>query len=219
MRVLLLEDDDDLADELVEALRDFDFSVDRVGTLADADVAIAVTEFDCLVLDRTVPDGDAVDLLQGLRDDGNGVPVLLLTARDRISDRVAGFESGADDYLVKPFAFAELVMRIRALTRRRPHLRPTTLEAAGIRLDSATHRVWRDGVQLLPTSKEFAVLEMLMEHAGDAVSRSRLIEHCWDEASEPSSNVVDVLVGQLRRRLGAPDPITTIRGVGYRFER
>jgi DNA-binding response OmpR family regulator len=111
------------------------------------------------------------------------------------------------------------VMRVRALARRRPHLRATALEIGGIRVDSATHRVTRDGVQLALTSKEFAVLELLMEHAGDAVSRTLLIEHCWDEAADPASNVVDVLIGQLRKRLGSPDPISTIRGVGYRFER
>ena len=218
MKVLLLEDDHALANELLSGLRDSDFSVDHVRTLKEADVAVAVTDFDCLVLDRSVPDGDALDMLKELRARHSTVPVLLLTARDRISDRVAGFEGGADDYLVKPFAFAELVMRIRALARRRPHLRPTTMERAGIRLDTAAHRVWRDGVQLLLTAKEFAVLELLLEHAGDAVTRSQLIDHCWDEAAEPSSNVVDVLIGQLRRRLGAPDLITAIRGVGYRFE-
>jgi DNA-binding response OmpR family regulator len=219
MRLLLLEDDPELAPEIVMGLRERGFGVDHATTIAQADEAITVTNYDCLVLDRTVPDGDSLDLVAALRARGELVPVLLLTARALVSDRVAGFETGADDYLVKPFAFAELVARLRALSRRRDVVRPPVLAVGDLELDVPRHTVTRAGILLYLTAKEFSVLEVLMEHGGDVVSRSELIDRCWDDASDPSSNVVDVLIGQLRKRLGAPDPIETIRGVGYRMTR
>ena len=217
VKVLLLEDDRELAPEVVAGLRHHGFVVDHVTTCADADLQVAISRYDCLVLDRTVPDGDAVQLVARLRAAGVQTAVLLLTARSLVSDRVEGFEQGADDYLVKPFAFAELVVRIRALARRVAVARPPVLRVGGLELDVPRHRVRLDGVLLTLSAKEFAVLEVLMGSAGDVVTRTELVDRCWDEQSEPSSNVVDVLIGQLRRRLGAAEAIEAVRGVGYRL--
>ncbi|WJX99555.1 winged helix-turn-helix domain-containing protein [Curtobacterium sp. SP.BCp] len=216
MKVLLLEDDVELGAAVVDGLRDEGFVVDHVGTLRDADLQRSVTHYDCLVLDRMVPDGDAVALVDALRRAGDTTPTLLLTARDRVSDRVAGFEHGADDYLVKPFAFAELTARIRALGRRAADPAPPVLRVGDLELDTARHEVHRGGEPVSLTAKEFTVLEVLLTAAGRVVGRTELLERGWDEMSAPGSNVVDVLVGQLRRRLGSPDPIETVRGVGYR---
>lgn len=216
MKVLLLEDDVELGAAVIDGLRDEGFVVDHVGTLGDADLQRSVTHYDCLVLDRMVPDGDAVALVDALRRAGDTTPTLLLTARDRVSDRVAGFEHGADDYLVKPFAFAELTARIRALGRRAADPAPPVLRVGDLELDTARHEVRRGGEPVALTAKEFTVLEVLLTAAGRVVGRTELLERGWDEMSAPGSNVVDVLVGQLRRRLGSPDPIETVRGVGYR---
>jgi DNA-binding response OmpR family regulator len=223
VKVLLLEDDAELAEAVVDGLHDAGIVVDHVTTRIDADVQRTVTRYDCIVLDRMVPatpggpPTDAVALVDAMRAEQDTTPTLLLTARDRVSDRVAGFEHGADDYLTKPFAFAELVVRIRALARRRADPTPPVRSAGGIELDTVRHTVKRDGVRLTPTAKEFAVLEVLMSDPGAAVTRDTLLERCWDEMASPGSNVVDVVVGQLRKRLGAPDPIETLRGVGYRL--
>lgn len=216
MKVLLLEDDVELGAAVVDGLRDEGFVVDHVATLADADLQRSVTHYDCLVLDRMVPDGDAVSLVDAMRRAGETTPTLLLTARDRVSDRVAGFEHGADDYLVKPFAFAELTARVRALGRRAADPAPPVLRVGDLEVDTARHEVRRGGEPVALTAKEFTVLEVLVAAAGRVVGRTELLERGWDEMSAPGSNVVDVLVGQLRRRLGTPDPIETVRGVGYR---
>lgn len=217
MRVLVVEDDPELAPELVRGLRAAGFAVDLAGDLAEADLKLAVNGYDCLVADRMLPDGDALTLLAARRKAGSTLPVLLLTALDAVSDRVAGFEHGADDYLVKPFAFAELTARVRALCRREQPARPAELRVADLELDFPRRRVRRDGVLLTLTAKEFAVLEVLMLRAGEVVTRTELIERCWDEQADPMSNVVDVLIGQLRRRLGPPELIETVRGAGYRL--
>ena len=217
VKVLLLEDDSELAPELVAGLHRHGFVVDLVGTCADADLQVAVSRYDCLVLDRRVPDGDGLALIERWRASGVTTPALVLTARAEVADRVDGFERGADDYLVKPFALAELVVRLRTLALRVPAARPRVLRAGDLELDVARHRVTLDGVLLTLSAKEFAVLEVLLEHAGDVVGRGELVARCWDEMSEPGSNVVDVLVGQLRRKLGSAHLVETVRGVGYRL--
>ncbi|MFJ4221810.1 response regulator transcription factor [Curtobacterium luteum] len=216
MKVLLLEDDDELGSAIVDGLRDEGFVVDHVTTIADADVQRSITHYDCLVLDRMVPDGDALRMVEVIRGAGDRTPTLLLTARDRVSDRVSGFEHGADDYLIKPFAFAELTARIRALGRRLVDPVPPVLRIGDLELDTARHLVRRGGEPLILTAKEFTVLEVLVSASGRVVGRAELLERGWDEMSVPGSNVVDVLVGQLRRRLGRPELIHTVRGVGYR---
>ncbi|MFF7636565.1 winged helix-turn-helix domain-containing protein [Kitasatospora sp. NPDC008050] len=217
MRVLVLEDDPRLGPEIADGLRRAGFAVDLAADLAEADLKLSLTDYHCLVADRALPDGDALGLVAERRAAGWLRPVLLLTAMDSVADRVAGFEHGADDYLVKPFAAAELAARVRNLCRRPEPARLPQLRLGDLELDLPRRRVSRAGVLLTLTAKEFSVLELLMLQAGTVVTRTRLIESCWDELNEPMSNVVDVLIRQLRRRLGPPDPIQTVRGVGYRL--
>jgi two-component system copper resistance phosphate regulon response regulator CusR len=210
----VLEDDPELGVEIAGGLRSVGFAVDLVATIADADLSVAVNGYDCLVLDRMLPDGDGLELVRELRAAGSRLPVLMLTALDTVGDRISGFTEGADDYLVKPFAFAELAARVGALCRRADQPRPAILRAGGLEMDTASKRVRRDGVLLSLGVKEFAVLELLMVRAGQVVSRTDLIEHCWDEQADPVSNVVDAVIAQLRRKLGPP-VISTVRGAGY----
>ncbi|NUT22481.1 MAG: response regulator transcription factor [Hamadaea sp.] len=217
MRVLVVEDDRDLREAAVAALRAGGLAVDHAGDWPQADLALSVNAYDCVVLDRMLPDGDSARHLHRLRDRGIRVPALMLTALSEIDERVRGFEAGADDYLAKPFAAAELVMRVRALCRRSTAMLPPVLRVSDLELDCARHEVRRAGVLQLLTPKEFAVLEQLMSRAPAAVTRADLREHCWDELADPLSNVVDVVITQLRRKLGPPTLIHTVRGTGYRI--
>ncbi|MFI0710866.1 response regulator transcription factor [Streptomyces inhibens] len=217
MRVLVVEDDNDLRYAVAAALRGAGLAVDEAADLPAADEALFVTGYDCAVFDRMLPSGDAVPYVRGLRRSGRTVPVLFLTARDTVTDRVEGFASGGDDYLVKPFAVPELVARVQCLCRRAGAVRPPVCRFADLEIDTARRQVRRAGVLLLLTGKEFAVLEALAARPDQAVPRAQLIEKCWDEMAEPNSNVVEVLVSQLRRKLGNPPLIHTVRGVGYRL--
>jgi DNA-binding response OmpR family regulator len=196
VRVLVVEDDDDLLCAVVRRLRANGFAVDEAEDGAAADVAVWVNAYDCIVLDRRLPTGDGLELLIGWRRRGLTTPVLFLTALDRVLDRVDGFSAGGDDYLVKPFAMDELVARV----------------------DTARHEVHRGGVLLPLTVKERCVLELLAVRAGTVVTRSELIEHCWDEHLDPVSNVVDVHLSSLRRKLGDPPLVRTVRGSGFLLE-
>ncbi|MEV2223452.1 response regulator transcription factor [Nocardia vinacea] len=215
MRVLVIEDDEGLGMEVAAGLRSAGFAVDLAPNLADADFKISVNGYDVLVVDRGLPDGDGLQLVAAHRARGQRVPVLMLTARDALADRIAGFEHGADDYLVKPFALPELAARVRALSRRREHPAPARIVLGDIDIDLPRRRVQRAGILRSLTPKEFAVLELLATRAGSVVSRSELIECCWDEMAEPASNVVDAVIAQLRRKLGAPPVIETVRGTGF----
>jgi len=217
MRILVVEDDRDLGPAITAGLRTSGFAVDYAKCRAEADLKVSINSYDCVIADRGLPDGDALGLIEMWRKAGRTVPVLVLTALGSVDDRISGFEHGADDYLVKPFALAELVARVRALCRRDQPPRLPELTVADLSLDVPSHRVRRAGVLLAFTAKEFAVLEALMLRAGEAVSRSDLIESCWDEMSDPGSNVVDVVIRHLRRKLGPPDLIESLRGVGYRI--
>jgi two-component system OmpR family response regulator len=168
------------------------------------------------VLDVMMPGLDGLGVCRTLRDDGRWLPVLLLTARDQVPDRIRGLDAGADDYLVKPFDFDELLARLRALVRRGPTPRPTALVVGSLRVDPAAHTVTLDEQPVELTAREFAVLEFLARHPGEAVTRTQLIEHVWDENWFGSTNVVDVYVGYLRAKLGRA-LIETVRGVGYRL--
>lgn len=216
MRVLVVEDDEDLRVAVAGELRGAGLRVDTADDIVGADAASA-TPYDCVVFDRMLPDGDAVDYVHAKRREGWAVPVLFLTARDRPADRVAGFAHGGDDYLVKPFANAELVARVLGLCRRAGRGRPPVLRHADLEVDCARREVRRAGVLLTVTGKEFAVLEYLAAHAGHAVARADLIEHCWDAESDPVANVVDVVVLRLRRKLREPRLIHTVVGFGYRL--
>ncbi|HEC10265.1 MAG TPA: response regulator transcription factor [Acidimicrobiales bacterium] len=220
MRLLVVEDDLALGNVIRRGLAEEGHAVDLVGTVAQAEEALFVDDHDLLVLDLGLPDGDGAELCRRLRAEGSQLKVLMLTARDDLSDKVGGLDAGADDYLTKPFAFPELAARVRALLRRPADTRSPVMEAAGIRLDPAAHTVWAGQIAVPLTPKEFSLLHYLMAHTGDVVSRSILLEHVWDANYDGLSNVVDVHVANLRRKLelpGSDGVIETVRGVGYRF--
>lgn len=218
MKVLLVEDDHELSGAVARRLRASGFAVDDVADLPEARSAIDINHYDCLVLDRTVPSGDSLDLVTELRADRSTTPALFLTARDAVQDRVDGFEAGGDDYLVKPFAMDELVVRVRSLCRRAQSASPTVLVVGDLEVDQARAEVRRGGILMPLTAKELCVLSMLAASPAAIVSRSELIEHCWDELTDPMSNTVDVHIGSLRRKLGRPRLIHTVRGAGYLLE-
>ncbi|MFE9014791.1 winged helix-turn-helix domain-containing protein [Streptomyces cyaneofuscatus] len=215
--MLLVEDDANLRFGVAAALRAAGLAVDEAVDLPQADEALFVTAYDCAVFDRMLPSGDAADYVEELRRGGRAVPVLFLTARDTVADRVEGFARGGHDYLVKPFAVPELVARVRSLCRRAPAVSPPVLRVGDVEIDTARRQVRRAGVLLTFTRREFAVLEVLATRADQAVGRAELIESCWDEMAEPQSNVLEVLISQLRRKLGGPPLVHTVRGVGYRL--
>ena len=215
--MLVTDDDDGLREGVVVSLRASGFGADGAATLAAARELLAAHAYDCLVLDRMLPGGDGLQLL-GAHREPPAPAVLVLTARDAVRDRVEGFERGADDYLVKPFAMAELIARVRGLCRRRHTIVAPTIRVADLELDAARRQVRRDSVLLSLTSKEYAVLEMLAARAGTVVTREEMVEHCWDELTVPMSNAVDVVLSQLRRKLGDPPLIATVRSVGYRLD-
>ncbi len=220
MRVLVVEDHPQMAELLEQRLREEGFAVDLVRTGEDAVWFALENDVDAIVLDLMLPDVGGFEVCRRIRDGGRWAPILMLTARDAVGDRVKGLDAGADDYLTKPFSFAELLARIRALMRRGPHERPAVLEVGDLRLDPATREVRRGEVSIDLTPKEFALLEYLMRHGGEVVSRTRLIEHVWDFAYEGTSNVVDVYVRYLREKVDRPfglHTIETIRGAGYRL--
>ena len=218
MRVLVVEDDPDIRTSVERGLVAAGLAVDTASSLDDADVQLAVNDYDCLVLDRMIPGGDTIDLLIERRRGGAATPALFLTARDAVEDRVDAFEAGGDDNLVTPFALDELIVRVRALCRRRDSVAPSRLVVGDVEIDRARAEVRRDGVLLPLTAKESSILEQLVDHVDTVVTRSHLIEHCWDETHDPMSNVVDVHVSSLRRKLGDPCPIRTVRGQGFILE-
>jgi two-component system OmpR family response regulator len=221
MRLLVVEDDPSLGQVLRRALADDGYAVDLAAYAVDARHHLQTTTYDAVVLDLGLPDGDGLALCRDARAAGVTTPILVLTARDGLSDKVAGLDSGADDYLTKPFDFPELAARLRALLRRPSAARGPILTAGDIRLDPASKRVWRGAVMVPLTARELALLEYLMRHPGQVLSRSDLLEHVWDANYDGLSNVVDVHIANLRRKLdlpGDPAPIETLRGLGYRLD-
>ena len=196
------------------------YATDVAATGRDAFWMAASVDYDAIVLDVMLPEVDGFEVCRRLRSRGIWAPVLMLTARDAVDDRVAGLDAGADDYLPKPFAFDELLARLRALVRRGAPARPTSLEVGDLRLDPATHQVWRAGHEIDLSAKEFALLETMMRRPGQALSRYQLLEHAWDGGYESRSNIVDVYVRYLREKVDRPfarETIETVRGVGYRL--
>jgi two-component system, OmpR family, response regulator len=221
MRLLLVEDDERLSASLARGLRGEGYAVDVAATGEDAILHARVYEYDVMILDVMLPGVDGVSVCRTLRDSERWCPVLMLTARDGVADRIRGLDAGADDYLVKPFDFGELVARVRALLRRGAPERPAVLSAGDLELDPATRTVIRAGRLVALSAREFAVVEYLLRRAGQVVSRSDLLEHVWDRNFEGSTNVVDVYVGYLRRKLEEPfgrPLIRTVRGAGYVIE-
>ena len=222
VRALIVEDEEKMAALLGRGLVEEGYAADVVRTGEEAIWMALATSYDAIVLDVMLPGADGLDVCRRLREAGVSAPVLMLTARDGVEDRVAGLDSGADDYLSKPFSFAELLARLRALGRREPRERPTVLTVGSLRLDPAARTAWRRDVEIHLSPKEFALLETFMRRAGDVLSRVELVEHAWDFAYESRSNVVDVYVGYLRDKIDRPFgacSIETVRGVGYRLRR
>lgn len=217
MRILVIEDDEALRSSVHSSLRSAGFAVDAVGDLRPADEALFVNSYDCVVFDRMLPSGDALDYVERKRGTGWVTPVLFLTALGDPDQRVAGLRRGGDDYLEKPFAIAEMVARVRSLCRRGRVPLPSVLRAADLEMDIGRHEVRRGGVLLGLTRTEFAVLRCLLENAGKPVSRDQLIRAGWDEMTDPASNVLDSLMKNLRRKLLNPPLITTVPRVGYRI--
>jgi two-component system, OmpR family, response regulator len=218
MRLLIAEDDTKLANALARGLRADGYAVDVVGTGDEALFNARVYAYDAVILDVMLPGMGGVEVCQALRDEGRWWPVLMLTARDGVSDRIRGLDSGADDYLVKPFDYDELLARLRAVIRRGGQERPAAIRVGDLVIDPAAHTVTRRDTPVDLTAKEFALLEYLGRNADRVVSRTELLDHVWDANYEGSGNVVDVYMGYLRRKLedpfGAP-LIRTLRGAGF----
>ena len=218
MRLLLVEDAPQLADATARGLKSHGHAVDTAATLTDARRLVRLEPYDAILLDLGLPDGNGLLLLDELRQGEQAIPVIVLTARDTITDRVAGLDHGADDYLVKPFALAELEARLRAIARRTPSWRPDEIRVDSLRLDPAARRVWRGEREVPLTTTEFALLAFLAQHAGDVLGRQRISEKVWDANYDPASNIIDVYVARLRRKIDGPGDLPllhTVRGAGY----
>jgi two-component system OmpR family response regulator len=221
MRILLVEDEPKMAAVIARGLRHEGYAVDTASDGDDALFQARVNDYDAIVLDVMLPGADGFEVCRTLRRERRWAPVLMLTARDHVEDRIDGLDAGADDYLVKPFSFGELLARLRALVRRRPRERPTVLRIGDVELDPASHVVRRAGQDVELTAREFALLRFLLENPDEVLTRTRLLEHVWDANYDGPSNVVDVYVGYLRKKLEHPfgrPLIRTVRGVGYALE-
>lgn len=220
MRVLLVEDDPELSAVIADGLHDQHIEVTTAQTFATGRERAMLGSYDVIVLDVLLPGGTGFELCRIIRDRGIATPILMLTARDAVEDRVRGLESGADDYLTKPFAFMELTARIRALARRRPTIVPEHYDVADLHVDIPTREVTRGGAKITLTAKEFSLLEFLVQNAGNVVTRSAITAHVWDDNHDPFTNVLEVLVRRLRRKIDdgfEPKLIQTLRGAGYRL--
>jgi two-component system OmpR family response regulator len=222
MRALVVEDEVKMAALIRRGLVEEGYAADVARTGEEALWMARATPYDAIVLDVMLPGRNGLEVCRSLRESGVWSPILMLTARDGVEDKVSGLDSGADDYLSKPFSFAELLARLRALTRRGPSERPAVLEVGTLRLDPATRQAWRSEAEVDLSAKEFALLETFMRNPGDVLTRLDLLEHAWDYGYENRSNVVDVYVRYLRAKIDRPfgvDSIETVRGVGYRLRR
>jgi DNA-binding response OmpR family regulator len=218
MRVLLIEDQPLIGKAIKKGLSEEAFAVDWATCLMDASHLVQEIEYDTVILDLMLPDGSGLDLLRQLRKRDQHTPVLILTAKDTLQDKIAGFNSGTDDYLTKPFAFEELLSRVRALTRRKYQFHGTVLELGALRLDSVARTISCNDIPLSLTSKELAVLELFLLRRSHVLSRSKIVEHIYADDAEQESNVIDVFINKLRRKLessGAGTLIETVRGEGY----
>jgi two-component system OmpR family response regulator len=220
VRVLVVEDEPKMAELLRRGLTEEGLPTQVATTGEDAVAFARLATYDAIILDLMLPDMSGLDVCRRLRGASVWAPIVMLTARGAIADRVEGLDAGADDYLVKPFSFAELLARLRSVTRRGVSERPTILEVGDLRLDPAGRRVWRGRREVVLTGKEFAILYALMRRPGQVLSREQLLQHAWDFAFEPASNVVDVHVRCLREKVDRPfglSSLETVRGVGYRL--
>ncbi len=216
MRLLVVEDDPDLAEQLVEALRDAGYAVDLTGDGEDAQFLGETEPYDAVVLDLGLPNVDGMTILERWREGGRVMPVLILTARDRWSDKVAGFDAGADDYLAKPFQVEELLARLRAVIRRSGGHASPVIICGPVSIDTRASRVTVDGNPVKLTGQEYRLLAYMAHNLGKVMSRTELTEHLYDQDFDLDSNTIEVFIGRLRRKLGA-DVIETVRGLGYRM--
>jgi two-component system, OmpR family, response regulator len=222
VRVLIVEDDKRMAAAIRRGLQAEGIVADLAATGEDALWMAGSSEFDAVVLDVMLPGIDGFETCKRLRDDGVWAPIIMLTARDSVEDRVKGLDQGADDYLVKPFSLAELLARLRALARRGPVERPPVIQVGELRLDPATQQAWRGDDEIILSPKEFALMETFMRRPGEVLSRYQLLEHAWDYDYENRSNVVEVYVRYLREKVDRPfgvKSLETVRGAGYRLRR
>jgi len=222
MRVLVVEDEARMAGLLQRALREEGHAVDVAADGPEGLWLATENAYGAIVLDVMLPGLDGFQLCRRLRESGRWVPVLMLTARDAVGDRVRGLDSGADDYLVKPFSLLELAARLRALARRDDRPRPVTLAVGDLKLDPAAKRAWRGGTEVRLSPKEFSLLDLFLRHPGQVLTRSQILEEVWDFAYDGGSNVVDQYVNYLRRKIDVPfgrHDIETVRGMGYRLRR
>jgi two-component system copper resistance phosphate regulon response regulator CusR len=222
MRVLIIEDDAGVTEVLERGLSEHGMETRHAGDAAAGYEMASDGLYDVVVLDVMLPRGSGIDVCRMLRANGVTVPILMLTARDAIDDRVRGLDAGADDYLTKPFAFRELLARVRALARRRPALQSQIVEVADLRVDLTTHEVRRGDTRVVLTAREFALLECLVLNLGRIVDRGTITAHVWDDNHDPFTNVLEVLVRRLRRKIDdnfTPRLIQTVRGAGYRLAR
>ena len=220
MRILVVEDEQAISAFVVQGLTEAGYAVDLAADAAECLHWVAIAEYDVIVLDVMLPDQDGLTVCAELRRRGLRAPVLMVTARDAVDDRVAGLDSGADDYLIKPFAFAELLARIRALLRREPAFKGTVLQVADLEMDTAQRTVRRGGLQIALTSKEYSLLEYLMRHPHQILTRSAIAEHVWNYDFDNLTNLIDVHIFALRRKLDDAHHLKllhTVRGVGYRL--
>jgi len=221
MRILLVEDDEDVARFIRKGLVENAYAVDVADDGEQALELAGTTSYDAIVLDLLIPDPDGVAVCRSVRADGSSVPILMLTARGSVDDKIAGLDAGADDYLAKPFEFGELLARMRALLRRGPVAVSSQIVVGELEIDTRSHRVNIEGQPLMLTTKEYAVLEHLARNAGRIVTREEIAEHVWNEEFDPFTNLIEVYIGRLRRivdRDRMPKLIHTIRGSGYIFE-
>lgn len=220
MRVLIVDDDRALAEALSQGLTEQGFAVATAAGFAEARERIAVGTFAVIVLDIMLPGGTGIELCEWVRAEGDATPILMLTARDAVADRVRGLEAGADDYLPKPFAFQELVARVRALVRRAPAILPDVHRIADLEVDARTHEVRRAGRPIRLSAREYDLLEFFLLNTGAVVDRAAITAHVWDDNHDPMSNALEVLVRRLRSKIDddfEPTLIHTLRGAGYRF--
>jgi DNA-binding response OmpR family regulator len=218
MRILLVEDDRRIARFVVKGLREQAYAVDVTGDGDDASYKLSVNDYDAVILDVMIPGRDGFEVCRNLRAAGSAVPIIMLTARDTVNDRITGLDSGADDYMTKPFAVTELLARLRALLRRGHVVRPATISIADLVLDTRAQRATRNGRSLALTTKEYALLEYLAREQGRVVGRAEIAEHVWDENFDPITNLIDVYINRLRRKVDndfSVKLIHTRRGAGY----
>ena len=221
MRILVVEDEPRMANVIARGLREQSYAVDVAPDGIDGLYQASINDYDVSVLDVLLPHRDGYEVCRELRQRGNTTPVLMLTARATVDDRITGFDAGADDYLTKPFSFRELLARIRALLRRDSQLRPDVLEIADLVVDSASHRVARDNKEVQLTAKEYALLEYLARRRGQLVSRAEIAAHVWDDSFDPFSNTIEVYMNRLRKKIDgdhATKLLHTRRGEGYILE-